>query len=104
MNHDKITERFLNEAYLNLGDTSLIEVDNPLLITSEMENPALEFLEIMRNPNYLGWTIKTIFNIDLLPFQIAIMRELWVRTFPMLVASRGGGKSFLLSLRIIFFR
>ena len=98
MNHDKITERFLNEAYLKLGDTSLIQVNNPLLTNTDLETPALEILDLMRNPDYLGWSIKTLFNIDLLPFQTAVIRELWVRTFPMLVASRGAGKSFILSL------
>ena len=98
MNHDKITERFLNEAYLKLGDTSLIQVNNPLLTNTDLENPALEILDLMRNPDYLGWSIKTLFNIDLLPFQTAVIRELWVRTFPMLVASRGAGKSFILSV------
>tara|TARA_A100001201_G_scaffold143348_1_gene144618 strand:+ start:1970 stop:4015 length:2046 start_codon:yes stop_codon:yes gene_type:complete len=98
LNHDKITERLLNEAYLNLGDTSLIQVNNPLLTNTDLENPALEILDLMRNPDYLGWSIKTLFNIDLLPFQTAVIRELWVRTFPMLVASRGAGKSFILSL------
>jgi hypothetical protein len=37
-------------------------------------------------------------NVDLLPFQAAIISELWQRKFPMLIGSRGCGKSWLLSV------
>lgn len=55
-------------------------------------NPMLEILDVMRNPDYFYYTCKWLLNIDLLPFQLVILQELWRRKFPMLIATRGGGK------------
>lgn len=52
----------------------------------------------MLDINYIGWTTKAILNIDLFPVQIAILQTMWEKTFPMLVGSRGGSKSFLLAV------
>ena len=95
---NQVHDKLLEEAYLNLGDTSKLDITSPLLQSTDWENPALELLDVMRNPNYFHWTCKWLFNIDLLPFQTVILKELWVRTFPMLVATRGGGKTFMLAL------
>lgn len=97
-------KKLLDEAYLNLGDTGKLDIANPLTNLQGNQhsgNPVLELCSHLRNPDYLHWACKTILNIDLLPFQSAIIKELWVRTFPMLVASRGGGKTFLLSVYAI---
>ena len=101
---DQDIKRLLDEAYLNLGDTDKLEIKNPLLDSLEGQfagNPVLELCSHFRNPDYLHWVCKTILNIDLLPFQSAIIKELWTRTFPMLVAARGGGKTFILSVYAI---
>jgi len=42
-----------------------------------------------------------LFGIELHPIQIAILQEFWTRPFPMFIASRGFGKSFLMSLYCI---
>ncbi len=55
-------------------------------------------IEKMLDIDYIGWTCKTILNINLFPIQIAILQILWKTPFPMLVASRGGSKSFLLAV------
>jgi len=52
----------------------------------------------MLNPSYLGWVCKEILNLDLFPEQIAALQIMWHTPFPMLVASRGGSKSFLLGV------
>ena len=52
----------------------------------------------MLDIDYIGWTAKTVLNLDLFPIQIAALRVLWKTTFPMLIASRGGSKSFLLAV------
>lgn len=52
----------------------------------------------MRKPAYFYFTCKQIFNIELAPFQLAILQELWVRKYPMLIAARGGSKSFIIAL------
>lgn len=87
-------------AYLHLGDDAYNVLTNPLLDRSQydIENPHIHTLRIMRNPDYFHFTCKWLFNIDLLPFQGVILKELWTKTFPMLVATRGGGKSWILSL------
>ena len=52
----------------------------------------------MRDPKYLHFAAKVLLGIELLPFQVAILKELWIRPFPMLIMTRGGSKSFLLAV------
>jgi hypothetical protein len=52
----------------------------------------------MTQPEYLSFMSSHILNIQLLPSQALVLQELWTRKFPMLIASRGFGKSFMLSL------
>lgn len=55
-------------------------------------------IDKMLDLDYIGWTAKAILNIDLFPIQIAILQILWKTPFPMLVASRGGSKSYILAV------
>lgn len=55
----------------------------------------------MLDLNLIGWTAKAILNLDLFPIQIAILQTIWTHPFPMLVASRGGSKSFILAVYAI---
>lgn len=55
----------------------------------------------MLDINYIGWTAKVILGIDLFPIQIAILQMMWETPFPMLVAARGGSKTFLLAVYAI---
>ena len=90
-----------DDAWLGLGDlTKILTPNNPMIhrVKSEIENPDLHLLKILKNPKYFGATCKLLFNIELHPIQIAILQEFWVRPFPMFIASRGFGKSFLMSL------
>jgi hypothetical protein len=94
-------KKIFEDAWLNLGDVSeLILPNNPMIhrIKKDIENPDLHLLRLLRNPKYLGSTCKLLFNIELHPIQIAILQEFWNRPFPMYIASRGWGKSFLLGL------
>lgn len=96
-------QQLIDEAYLNLGNTSLYGI-NDLLLTRKLddeENPYLDILWLMIQPEYFYYTCKHILNIDILPFQLVILQELWCRKFPMLIASRGGSKSFILALYCI---
>jgi len=83
----------LSEAYL----TKYAKEEptyNPLSILRTEDN--LEFEKkiawLLVQPEYFSFLCKNIFNIQLLPFQSVILSELWQRKFPMLIASRGGGK------------
>lgn len=51
----------------------------------------------MLNIDNIGWTAKYLLNIELFPYQIAILTTLWKTPFPLLVAARGGAKSFCLA-------
>lgn len=93
--------KLFDDAWLGLGDLSVLSIpENPMIhrTEQEIENPDLHLVRLLRNPKYLGSTCKLLFNIELHPIQIAILQEFWVRAFPMYIASRGWGKSFLLAL------
>ena len=90
-----------DDAWLGLGDLSKIVIPKNYMINrikADIENPDLHLIRLMRNPKYFGMTVKLLFGIELHPMQIAILQEFWVRPFPMYIASRGWGKSFLLAL------
>jgi len=90
-----------DDAWLGLGDLSKIQIPiNHMLGRSkeDIENPDLHLLRLLKDPKYFGTTAKLLFDIELHPIQIAILQEFWIRPFPMFVASRGFGKSFLMAL------
>ena len=97
----KLSKSYFDNAWLKLGDVDkLIITDNPLIHRSkqDIENPDLHLLRLLRDPKFFGATCKLIFNIELHPIQISILQEFWNRPFPMFIASRGFGKSFILAL------
>jgi hypothetical protein len=53
---------------------------------------------LMTRPEYFSFVCKYIFNIEISPVQALILHDMWNRKFPMLIGSRGFGKSFILSL------
>ena len=89
----------IKDAWLNI-DVDEKSLFNPLSILSS-EDPdefQMRLAWFMSNPEYFSFMVKNVFNIDLLPVQALMLKELWHRKFPMLIASRGFGKSFILSL------
>jgi hypothetical protein len=102
-NNQNIISSF-DDAWLGLGDLSKIIIDkNPMINRSEaeIENPDLHLIKLLINLKYIGTTCKLIFDIELHPIQISILQEFWIRPFPMFVASRGFGKSFIMALYCI---
>jgi hypothetical protein len=90
-----------DDAWLGLGDLSKIQIPINHMVgrsKEDIENPDLHLLRLLRDPKYFGTTVKLLFDIELHPIQIAILQEFWIRPFPMFVASRGFGKSFLMAL------
>ena len=87
-------------AWLDLTKEDLTSIKNPLinLNPEDRDNLHLHVLRLMRRPEYFQWTVKKLMNIELLPEQVVILQELWKRAFPMYIASRGFGKSFLLAV------
>jgi|TARA_R110000824_G_scaffold55629_7_gene153067 hypothetical protein len=88
----------INEAWLGLSIPDK-DVFNPAaFLNSREEDYHLKLSWLMTRPEYFSFFCKQILNIQLLPAQALILCEMWNRKFPMLIASRGFGKSFILSL------
>ena len=88
----------IDEAWLGLDfiDTDLF---NPMsLLHNAEEDFHLKLTWLMSRPEYLSFTCSQLLNVQLLPSQALIINELWNRKFPLLIASRGFGKSFQLAL------
>ena len=92
-------QQILNDAWLGIR-VDEEKMFNPMLyVPAELEDdPQLYYAWLMSNPDYFALFLREIMNIQLLPFQLAIIRELWDRKFPMLIATRGGGKTFLMAI------
>ena len=88
----------INEAWLNL-DIGDEKVFNPFKIVNFNDDDYhYKMLWLMTRPEYFSFLCKQVFNINILPSQALFLCEMWNRRFPMLIASRGFGKSFILSL------
>lgn len=88
----------IDEAWLGLDcvDTDLF---NPMSILQNSEDDFhLKLTWLMSRPEYLSFTCNSLLNTQLLPSQALIINELWNRKFPLLIASRGFGKSFQLAI------
>jgi hypothetical protein len=46
----------------------------------------------------LALAAKYILGVSLLPYQVVILQDLWIRRFPMVLMSRGAGKTFILGV------
>ena len=90
----------LQDAWLNI-EVDESKIFNPMEFVLEGADTD-ELLEriawLMMRPEYFSFACKYILNIELSPFQALILHEVWNRKFPMLIGSRGMGKSFLLSV------
>jgi hypothetical protein len=86
--------------HLGLTQEDVENVENPFdkRTKEDIENPHIHLIKLMLDPKYFGFTCKHVLNIDPEPFQLVILDELWHRKYPMLIASRGGSKSFMLAL------
>ena len=88
----------IDEAWLGL-DTVEADLFNPMSILSVTDDDFnIKLAWLMTRPEYLSFICKEILNVQLLPSQALFLKEIWTRKFPMLIASRGFGKSFMLSL------
>ena len=87
-------------AWLDLVQSDLKDIKNPLIDLTQKEQDQLHLhvLRLMKQPKYFQWTVKKLLNVEQLPEQVVILQELWNRAFPMYIASRGFGKSFLLAV------
>ena len=96
MNKSVNTLKILEDAWLNL-DRDSSNIVNPFAVETE-EEFHVKLTWLLANPEYFSFICKHIFNVEILPSQALFLQEMWYRKFPMLIASRGFGKSFILSL------
>ena len=86
-------------AYLFPYRNRIPEVkSHPFMIVNRDERIDSFVVKTMLDPQYIGWTAKVVLGINLFPMQLAILQSLWNHPFPMLVATRGGGKSYILAV------
>ena len=89
----------IDEAWLNLDDVNKEDLINAFkMVSFNDEDYHLRLIWLMTRPEYFSFLCKHVFNINILPSQALFLCEMWNRKFPMLIASRGFGKSFILSL------
>lgn len=84
----------LNEAWLNIKVKNE-DIINPfdILKTDQPDEFHMKLTWLMMQPDYFSFVCKHIMNIELLPIQALILKEMWNRKFPMLIGSRGLGKA-----------
>ena len=93
-------EKTLQDAWLGI-DVDHKDLFNPMdfVFAQGDKDKLLERIAwLMMRPEYFSFVCKYVLNIELSPFQSLILHEMWNRKFPMLVGSRGMGKSFILSV------
>ena len=95
MKNQSDIKNIIDDAWLNIGQNQ--RVINPFNMDTD-EEFTTKLTWLMTNPEYFSFICKEIFNVEVLPVQALMLKEMWNRKFPMLIASRGFGKSFILSL------
>lgn len=88
-------------AWLNLENVDKIKIKSELIHDVSpfyIENPHYLYLKYFSNPDNFESFCRHFLNVQLLPMQLVILKELWKRPFPMLIGSRGLSKTYLLAL------
>ena len=98
----ELSQEYLDNLYLEIGDTSKLSIVSPLDETIPKSMTAEMLIAIARNPEYIGFTAKTFLNMNLFPYQMSTLNILAQKRLPMLLATRGGAKTTMLALYAIF--
>jgi len=96
VNKPNNTTSVIQDAWLNI-DIPDSKIINPFSVQTDVDFQT-KLTWLMTNPEYFSFICKEVFNVEVLPVQALMLKEMWDRKFPMLIASRGFGKSFILSL------
>jgi len=90
---------FLEDAWLGLGDTSKVNFEDILKPSIEdIQYWGITPLRIINDIDNISYACKILLNVELLPQQCVILQEMWLRSFPMYIATRGYGKSYLMAV------
>ena len=55
-------KQYLDFAYLEVGDPSLLQTENPFDLSIKKDDIAEELVKIFKNIDYLPFTVKTLFT------------------------------------------
>ena len=93
------------DAWLEVGDTSKMKDlwDSRFYNCQSLNGlkPGMSELAVLSNLDYLYYAVKFFTGVSLLPFQAAMLDEVSRRAFPLLLMSRGGGKTFMLAIHAL---
>ena len=93
-------DQLLQDAWLGLevDEKSLFNPMDFIMEGSDKDQLIERIAWLMMRPEYFSFACKYVLNIDLAPMQSLLLHEMWNRKFPMLIGTRGMGKSFILSV------
>lgn len=101
---DAIIDEWLDWAWLGVGNPADLKFKYEISFDEEWDdlNKTPELLvDYMRNPTHIHFFVKYVLRVDLAPYQCAILQMMWTKSLPLLIATRGGGKSFMLAIYTI---
>ena len=90
-------EKVLQDAWLgiNVKDEDLFNPIDFIFHDGDTDKILERIAWLFMQPEYFSFACK---YIEISPFQSLLLKEMWNKKFPMLVGSRGMGKSFILSV------
>lgn len=92
-------KKIIEDAWLGLDDIDEKYLFNPLGgLDPNDPNYHLHLTWMLSRPEYFSFICSEIFNVQILPSQALMLYQMWNKKFPMLIASRGFGKSWILAL------
>lgn len=89
---------FLDNIYLELGDTYTMQTDNPIKLMTDKHLVPEEIVRLCSHEAYLSFGVKHILNMNLFPYQMVILSMLWTKRLPILLGARGCAKTTLLAV------
>jgi hypothetical protein len=102
---DIVKWNYAEDGWLNVGDTAqYTNLWNSPFYNSQKENglkPGISELAVLTSIDYIYYAVKFFCGVKLLPLQAALLDEIIRRPFPMLLMSRGGGKTYMLAIHSI---
>lgn len=101
LNNQEIKKIQLEQSWLKLSDQDILDIPVSALesnLDDLAKEPHIFLLRLMKNPENIYLTCKHIFNIEMLPIHISVLQSIWSHKYPMIIATRGFGKSFYMAL------
>jgi hypothetical protein len=93
-------EAMLRDAWLGIENSDNIIIPNALenMWNQQTDDPLMVLTDYISKSENFGFLCEHILNVHLLPYQLAFLQEMWNHKFPMFIACRGAGKSWLMGV------